>query len=199
MSPRQARSGGPQRADATRNRAAIIDATIAELRRDPDASVGQIATAAGVGRVTLYGHFGGRTELIDAALVEVLARGDRALDGVDLTGDPTEALVRLIDSSWKLLDESRALLRAAQRELPAERIREAHLSAERRVRRLVERGRREGAFRTDLPTSWLLATMHVVMHTAADEIAAGRLSVDDAPRAIRETVLGAFRPPAAPA
>ena len=49
-----------------------------------------------------------------------------------------------------------------------------------RVQRLVARGRYEDAFGTDLPTSWPIAVMHSVMHSAADEINAGRPNSDEA-------------------
>jgi hypothetical protein len=43
--------------------------------------------------------------------------------------------------------------------------------------------------------SWLLATTHVVMHGAADEIAAGRLAAEDAPHVIDATLQAAFTSP----
>ena len=46
-----------QRADARRNIAAILDAATDCLARDPEMSIADIAAAAGVGRITLYGHF----------------------------------------------------------------------------------------------------------------------------------------------
>ena len=50
----------PKRSDALRNIEAILEAATTCLARDPDASVNSIAQAAGVGRVTLYGHFESR-------------------------------------------------------------------------------------------------------------------------------------------
>ncbi|MEY7972584.1 TetR/AcrR family transcriptional regulator [Saccharomonospora xinjiangensis] len=180
------------RADAQRNRAAILRAAADTLRKNPDASMAQIASEAGVGRMTLYGHFRTRPELIEAALIDSLDRGEAVLADVDLGGDAREAFSRLIASSWLLVDEAGALLAAAQKELAPARIRELHRKAEARVRDLLERGQREGAFRTDLPVSWLLATTHVVMHGAADEVAAGRLTPEEAPRFIDATLQAAF-------
>ncbi len=181
-----------RRADARRNIAAILDSAQACLSRNPDASIGEIATAAGVGRVTLYGHFGSRADLIDATFARTLAEADQALDTVDLAGDPRAALARLIDSSWRVIDRSRALLAAAQRALPAERIRELHDRPMRRVHDLLERGRTEGVFRTDLPPTWMVATFYSVMHAAADEITAGRLDGQDAGDLLATTLLSAF-------
>ncbi|RKN50383.1 TetR/AcrR family transcriptional regulator [Micromonospora endolithica] len=184
-----------RRADAQRSIAAILKAAVNALSRDPDASVSDIAKAAGVGRVTLYGHFPNRADLVEAALAHAIDQGHAALDAVDLVGDTRQALTRLIDSSWLLVNQSRALLLAAQAVLPPSRIRDLHAGPVERVEGLVKRGQDDGAFRSDLSTSWLVGVMHSVMHTAADEINAGRLDPDQAAAFITATVLAAFTPP----
>ena len=181
-----------QRADAQRNRAAILAATPLALRKNPDASIADIAVEAGVGRMTLYGHFKSRAELLDAALVDGLERAESVLSGVDLDGDPAQALARLIESSWSLLDQVSSLLVAAQKEVPGRRIREMHQKAEARMRGLLERGQAEGVFRDDLPVGWLLAVTHATMNAAAAESTAGRLRPADAPGFINAVLLQAF-------
>ena len=185
----------PRRVDAQRSIAAILEAAVETLSRDPEASVSEIAKAAGVGRVTLYGHFPNRVDLVDAAFRRAIEDGHAALDKVDLTGDPRHALARLIDSSWLLVNRSRALLLAAQAALPPGRIRDLHAGPMERVQRLVERGQREGAFRADLPASWLVGVMHSVTHATADEINAGRLTSDKAAAYITATALACFTAP----
>ena len=184
-----------KRADAQRNIVAILDAAAIRLSRDPDASVGEIAQAAGVGRVTLYGHFSSRAELVDAAVARAIEEGDEVLQAVDLTGDPRDALVRLIEHSWMLMVQIGSLTTAAAAVLSPERMLELHRRPASRVEGLLERGRADGVFRVDLPTSWLAGTLHRVMHGAADEIAAGRLDAGEAAGAIAATVLAAFTPP----
>ncbi len=181
-----------QRADAQRNRAKILAGTVTAISKNPDASVADIAAEAGVGRVTLYGHFQNRAELIEAALMDSLERGEEVLSEVPLDGEASAAFQRLVASSWVLVNQSRALLAAAQKELPAARIRELHENAEARMRGLLLRGQREGAFRVDLPVSWLLTTTHVVMNGAAEEVRVGRLDPDDAPWFIDAILLPAF-------
>lgn len=183
-----------QRADALRNRIAALAATPAVLRKNPDASVADFAAAAGVGRMTLYGHFGTCAELIEAAVIECPERGDAVLSEVPLDGDPAQAFARLIESSWNLVDQSRALPVAAQKELPSSRIRELHQKAEARMRDLLERGQQEGTFRTDLPVNWLLTTAHVVINATAEEITAGRLDPKDAAHYINALLQPAFAP-----
>ncbi|MEU9671024.1 TetR/AcrR family transcriptional regulator [Streptomyces bobili] len=187
-----------KRADALRSIEAIEQAAVECLGRNPEASMSEIARAAGVGRVTLYAHFTSRAEVVDAAMSRAIDRGNEALDAVDLTGDPLNALARYVRAGWHLVDQARALLVAAQKELSAGRIRELHAGPAARVETLVARGRAEGAFRTDLPITWLVNVLHTVMHSAAEEIRAGRLTSDRAADHITATVLAAFTPPGQP-
>ncbi|WP_052848072.1 TetR/AcrR family transcriptional regulator [Streptomyces avicenniae] len=187
-----------RRSDARRNAELIIDAAWDVLGRDPGASMGDIAQGAGVGRVTLYSHFGSRPELVEAVLAHAMTDAEASLRTVDLGGDPRAALTRLIDSSWRIVDRSRALLRAAQDELSPERIRALHEAPMRRIHTLIERGQSDGIFRADAPTAWLVATFYSVLHTAADEITADRLTEEAAPHAITGTLLAAYTPPGQP-
>ncbi len=185
----------PMRADARRNIEAILHAAVTCLARDPDASVADIAKTAGVGRVTLYGHFRTRADLIDAVLDRTIRHADTTLDAVDTTGDPTRALTRLVTASWQIVHDHRAVRQAAQRELPAERLRGSHDRIMRRLQTIIDRGRRSGAFRTDLPRTWLVSTAVALMHTAAEECTAGRLDPDRAATVVDATLLAALTPP----
>jgi AcrR family transcriptional regulator len=184
-----------RRADAQRNVGAILDAALACLVDNPHASTAEIAARAGVGRVTLYGHFPSRADLVDAVFARTLAHTEERLGAVDLSGDPRRALADLIASSWEIVSQFRALLAAAEDLLPAERIRQHHDQPLARVRTLIERGQREGAFRADLPSGWLVAVFYTVLHGAANELAAGRLDPADAGRLITATLLGCFSTP----
>jgi TetR/AcrR family transcriptional regulator, mexCD-oprJ operon repressor len=185
----------PRRADARRNVEKILEAAVACLSRDPDASVAEIAQAAGVGRVTLYGHFGSREALIEAALTRLLDEGDHVLAALDLSGDPREALRALIESGWLLTAQAGAVLDAALGTLPPGRIQELHARPARRIEDLIRRGQSEGVFRADLPASWLASALHHLMKGAAVDVSKGRLDSADAPRFISETVLAAYAPP----
>ncbi|MER6181808.1 TetR/AcrR family transcriptional regulator [Streptomyces sp. NPDC001652] len=191
-------STATKRADALRSIDAIVRAAAECLGRNPEASMSEIARAAGVSRVTLYAHFASRAEVVDAAMSRAIDRGNEALDSVDLTGDPLLALARYVEAGWHLVDQARALLVAAQKELPAGRIRELHAGPAARVETLVTRGRAEGVFRTDLPIEWLVNVLHTIMHSAAEEIRASRLTSDRAAHHITATALAAFTPPGRP-
>jgi TetR/AcrR family transcriptional repressor of mexCD-oprJ operon len=193
MPPLETRTA--RRADARRNVEKILGAAVACLSRNPDASVGEIAQCAGVGRVTLYGHFGSREALVEAALTRVLDDGDQVLAALDLSGDPREALRALIESGWLLMAQAGAVLDAARGTLPPGRIQELHAKPAQRVEDIIHRGQSEGVFRADLPASWLTSALHHLMKGAAVDVSNRRLDSADAPRFISETVLTGLRAP----
>jgi TetR/AcrR family transcriptional regulator, mexCD-oprJ operon repressor len=183
-----------QRADARRNVELILAAAEHCLARDPDASMSDIATEAGLGRVTLYGHFKSRPDLVEAVVRRVLSATDEALNEVDLTGDASEALARLIEATWEQTVRAGYLVIAAEKALPPNVVRDAHAGTlEERLRTFVEGAQARGEFRTDLPTDWLVATFHAIVHAAAHEIEAGRLAADRAASVITATMLGLLR------
>jgi AcrR family transcriptional regulator len=178
------------RADARRNITLILDAAESCLARDQDASMSDIAAAAGLGRVTIYGHFPSRGALIEAVVHRVLEAANAALNEVDLSGDSGEAFARLVDATWQVTLRSGNLIIAADKALPVTTVRQAHTGGlEERVRNLLSAGQRSGAFRSDLSADWLMATFHAVLHAAANEIDAGRLERAEASRIITSTML----------
>lgn len=177
-----------RRADAERSIARIVSAARVCLGDNPDATVDDIAKAAGVGRMTVYGHFRTRPELVEAALVDALQAGEATLSTLDLAGDARTALTRLLESSWSLVAESAALATAASGVLPAGRLLELHGAPAERVHELVRRGQEQGVFRTDLPIGWLVSAVHYILKGAAEESRAGRVDAADVAGLITETV-----------
>jgi TetR/AcrR family transcriptional regulator, mexCD-oprJ operon repressor len=184
-----------RRADARRSIAAIVDAALTHLSTSPEVNIVEIARTAGVGRVTLYGHFPTKDALVEAVVAHAITRANEALDAVDLDSGPApDALARLATSSWPLLDQHRQLMIAALRHLGPDRLHAHHDRVMDRVRKVVERGRADGDIRTDLPTDWLLRTFYALLHAAADEVNAGRLDPSGAGHAVAATVTAALRP-----
>ena len=177
------------RSDAVRNRDAILDAALERLADDPSASMAEIARAAGVGRVTVYGHFSSREQLLESVLIRTIERSEAELAGVDLEGDPVAALDRLVRRSWRIVDTFHRLLGAAEESLSNERILAHHAEPMARVRALIERGQRAGAMRRDLSAEWLTSCYTALLHAAAGELRAGRLAEADADRVVAATVV----------
>ncbi|WP_330296358.1 TetR/AcrR family transcriptional regulator [Streptomyces sp. NBC_00503] len=194
----------PRRADAERNTAAIVDAGLDCFLADPQASMAAIARAAGVSRVTLYSHFPTREALLDAALDRAVAESAATLEALDSEagteagagigtepGTFEEALARLIRGSWRLLDRHSAVFALVSTTLPPEQLRERHDRVLAPVRRLLGRGREGGEVRSDLSVDWLVAVVYSLVHAAAAEVQAGRMSAEEAPEALTATVLAA--------
>ena len=192
-------TGQTRRADAQRNRAAIIDATLACLATNARASMTEIAHAAGVGRVTLYGHFSSRRELLNAAAAQTMRLAEAELAPLDLDGDPGEALDLLVRSSWRIVDNFHGLLAAAEDELGSDHIRAHHEATMLRVRLLIERGQGAGVFRADLSSGWLTTCFYSLLHGAAAEIRAGRLKESEVTAALPATIKSLTAIPAAEA
>ncbi|PXY32576.1 TetR/AcrR family transcriptional regulator [Prauserella muralis] len=184
-----------RRADAERNIAAILSAARELFGKGPLPSMNDIARAAGVGRVTLYAHFASREALLEAVIDSAIAETDAALTALDLDRlDPEEALRRLIETSWSILNTLRRTREAALADLDPEQLRRKHDPAFRHVERVLDRGRQAGVFRGDLPLDWLVASCYAVVHAAADEVNAGRIRAGDAPGVVAPTVLAMLAP-----
>lgn len=142
----------PRRSHARSNHARILVAAREELSRDPDASLDEIARAAGVVRRTLYGHFASRQALI-AALAEEAAEALReAFTQARRDGDaPSAAMARLVLASWAVGDRYRMLISLGRRDLGEETIHAALGPSRAEATAILERGQRDGVFSGHLP------------------------------------------------
>lgn len=154
------------RADALRNRAALIGAA-AEVfgRRGLDAPLDEIATAAGVGNATLYRHFPTRRELVQAVFAEQMARYSAAVERALAEPDPWLAVRGYLAEICTLQAENRAL---ADLVVSAEYTDDARATAVGHLRELLERARATGRLRADFAVEdvalLLMANAGVVRH-----------------------------------
>jgi AcrR family transcriptional regulator len=149
-----------------------------------------IAAAAGVTRQTVYAHFPSRDALVialvDAAGAETLAVIDAArLD----TARPADALAQFLDMCWQLLDRFPLLLVPALMRIRRPDGPDPHDAATARLERLIRRGQRTGDFDRALPATWLAVTIVGLIHTAAGQVAAGRLTTSEAATMLLESTL----------
>ena len=184
-----------RRADATRNREAILTAGLEVLSRRPDAGLGEIARASRLTRTTVYAHFATREELLEELLRRAVAQTVQLIDASGPTSDPADqALLRVLAASWQHVAQHAALTDLLGRSL-GERAAELHAPVQQRLSALLQRGRRDGTFRQDVPERWLLTTYFTLVHAAGHEVALGASTVSEAQESLQRTLLSAFAPP----
>ncbi len=163
------------RTDAERNHRQLLDAALTVLRDDPAASMEDIARGAGLTRVTLYRHFGGREKLLDAIRDDALTQAAEAVQDARLGEGPAlEALTRFVGEVTARGERFRFLL-ADGADLPPEfRRRRREILAP--LQDTVRRGQTAGEIRADLPAEWVAATLASLLTTAVGKsgLGAGR-------------------------
>jgi AcrR family transcriptional regulator len=155
---------------AERNLEAILDAAQRLLERREQPNISAVALEAGLSRPTVYAHFRDREQLIEALVERAVRRATVAIESAEPERGPAvDALQRLIDASWQEIGRNEEIGRAAT-ELSTDEMRRAHQAARGVIRRLVERGVREGVFRTDVPADWLVTCALALVHAAAEAV-----------------------------
>jgi AcrR family transcriptional regulator len=191
--PLEAPAPRRRRADAERSVAAILDAALQALASDPDSSMSEIARRAGVVRATIYVHFPTRESLLDAVMEQAVADvADATRAAEPQRGEPREALERVLRATWRELDRFHALLAINTARLSAEELHRRHLPVLDQFAPLIERGQKQGVFRSDLPVSWQLAVIRAIVHTASSEIQSGRIRDSNAEAAMISTIIAAI-------
>ncbi|MFD0545697.1 TetR/AcrR family transcriptional regulator [Streptomyces mexicanus] len=191
-------TGNTSRADANRRR--ILDVALAELLRDPDASMDQIARAAGVVRRTVYGHFPSREALIGTLVDDaVRALADAHAAGRAGVEDPAEAVARSVLAIWPIADRYRLLVALAQRTVTMQGIRERLAPVRGDTVELLQRGLDQGVFRSVLPAPALAYVHEQVLFALMEAVNDGLVPAGEAGRAAATTVLTTAGVPASPA
>jgi AcrR family transcriptional regulator len=182
-----------QRAIAERNTEAILDAVEDLLQRRAQASISAVAAQAGVSRVTVYAHFPTWEALLEAAVERAVRRTMASLEAARPDdGPPAQALERMLAAAWMHLARYGAMAQAVADQLSPEAVTRSHQAAQQTIGALLQRGRDDGSFRTDLPADWLVTACITLIHACADEVRAGRVDPGDAVAILTATVLDVF-------
>lgn len=185
-----------QQATAARNLEAILDGAQRLQARGEQATISAVAAEAGLSRPTVYAHFPDRRRLLEALVQRAVDRTMAAVRSAEPDRGPAgDALGRVLTASWEHLARNEAIARAAAAELSPGAMRRAHESARGAIGDLLARGRREGAFRTDLTPEWLVTSCLALIHAAAEEVRAGELDSVAALQALLHTVAELFAGP----
>ncbi len=159
----------PQRRDALRNRAALLDAA-AELfaERGIDVTLDEVARHAGVGVGTAYRNFANKDVLIDALLLEQMSAMVALAEQAQKHEDPWLGLRGFLEQALEMQLAFRGLRQLVlARGNVHTRVDQARTRLAPTVDRLVARAQAAGALRPDLAGSDI-AMLNVMLGTLQD-------------------------------
>jgi AcrR family transcriptional regulator len=186
-----ATTGTPERADAARNRARVVEAARGVFaERGLDVPMAEIAERAGVGVGTLYRRFGCREDLVAAIFAADMAGYADAAEEALAGPDPWHSLSALLRSTcqWQATDRGfsdiliTAVVQVPQVEVERER-------AYRAVTALVDRAKAAGQVRADLTAE----DIHLLLLANANLVAATYQIAPDAWRRLTALLISSFR------
>ncbi|WP_027927518.1 TetR/AcrR family transcriptional regulator [Amycolatopsis benzoatilytica] len=150
----------------TRDR--ILDVALDVLGENPDAGMGEIASAAGVVRRTVYGHFPSRLDLIRTLTERAVAEMTAVLAEVNASGaDADAAWVKFIARVWPVAHRYRVLL-ALRRGEYGEAIHGLLGPVDELLADLVKRGQEADVFAPHLPADILSQVAYGTVFAIAD-------------------------------
>jgi AcrR family transcriptional regulator len=168
---------------------AILDAVERLLNRGEPLSILALAKEAGVSRPTVYAHYESVGAAVEAAVERSVERSQAAFAaaGPD-EGPPQEALERLVAASWsRLIGYEGMVARAREHVSPGAQHR-THGALTAPLEALIERGRADSVFRTDVPADWLITLYMSLLHGAADHAAVHDVPRDEALALVTRTI-----------
>jgi AcrR family transcriptional regulator len=150
----------------TRDR--ILDVALAVLGENPDAGMGEIASAAGVVRRTVYGHFPSRLDLVRTLTERAVGEMTAVLAEADAAGAQADAAwAEFIARLWPVAHRYRVLL-ALRRGEYGETIHALLGPLDELLAGLVKRGQDGGAFAKHLPAGLLSQIAYGAVFAIAD-------------------------------
>lgn len=146
----------------------ILDVALEVLGQNPDAGMGEIASAAGVVRRTVYGHFPSRTDLVRTLAQRAVSEVAAVLTASNASDEAADAVwVDFIARLWPLVHRYRVLVVLRRGEY-SEEIHALLAPVERTLASLVERGQGNDLFGRHLPADILSQVAWSTVFAIAD-------------------------------
>jgi AcrR family transcriptional regulator len=183
------------RADAARNRTAIVEAAravFAELGLD--APLDEIARRAGTGNATLYRRFPTRGDLVEAVFAERMAEHLAAVETALADPDPWNGFASYVRTAAAMQARDRGIADLVTMDLSAApRIEQVRATAFDGLVELVDRGQTAGVLRDDFTTEDVV----LVLMANAGLVERAHGIADDASSRLVHLLLDGFRSAAA--
>jgi AcrR family transcriptional regulator len=162
----QIKSARARTMDDTRNR--ILDVALEVLGQNPDSGMGDIASAAGVVRRTVYGYFPTRKDLVLTLAQRAVDEIAGVLDEVNASDGVAETVwVDFIAQLWPLTHRYRVLLALRRGEYGKE-IHALMGPVNKTLADLVQAGQDSGVFGRHLPAQVLSQIAYATVFAIAD-------------------------------
>jgi AcrR family transcriptional regulator len=162
----QSESARSRAMNDTRNR--ILENALEVLGRNPEAGMGDVASAAGVVRRTVYGYFPTRTDLVRTLAQRAVDELVGVLDEVDASDGAAEtAWVDFIARLWPLAHRYRVLV-ALRRGEYGEEIHAMLGPVDKILAGLMQRGQDSAVFGRHLPADILSQIAYSAVFSIAD-------------------------------
>ncbi|WP_042937707.1 TetR/AcrR family transcriptional regulator [Rhodococcus sp. AW25M09] len=166
-----------QRRDARSNRARILDVAQRVLADNPEATISDVAAAAGVVRRTVYAHFASREALIDGIALEAAERISAALARVPAAEESAVTVfVRQTLALTRVGDQYRLLLAVARTSLGHNSIHDILGPMRESAAAVIRRGQREGVFSSYQAADVLILNIEAIALSILDATNAGLLT-----------------------
>ncbi|SOC88844.1 transcriptional regulator, TetR family [Curtobacterium sp. 314Chir4.1] len=180
------------RRDAAENRAALLDAAKTVLQGDPDASLETIASAAGLSRRAVYGHFPSRDDLVREVVTAGAARVAAAMPTTsDLAELPPAARIAAIAVAlWSEVSHVRSMAAVAVRDPFIESVATEFAPVRAQVRQACAVGIAEGTMRDDVSPDALGRLVEDACIAVLDEATRSGTSDEDGRRMVVVSALG---------
>ncbi|PTA69863.1 TetR family transcriptional regulator [Deinococcus arcticus] len=176
----------------------MLDVLTEALVERPQASLGELAALAGVGRTTLHRLYPTREAVLRAVALDALARLREVDEEVELAAafapdtspdDSWQTLERWIERLVPLGPRLRFLLRASELDGDAELTR-ASAALDATLLSALERAQAQGLLSPRPPAAWLMASLHALIYVCWEQVAAGTVAPRDAAGLVFRTWLG---------
>ncbi|GHO85349.1 TetR/AcrR family transcriptional regulator [Dictyobacter formicarum] len=171
------------------DRETIQDVAIKTLIANNAASMHDIAAAAGIGRTTLHRYFASREELLRALIASAFDDIEQVMTASQIGQVPaSQALENMVLALVPIGHRFHFLMGAWPFDESDEEFKVRELRLLEQFELLVQRGQREGTFRSDLPTRWIIDTITALLFMAWESISEGYTASCDASRLVLTTL-----------